>query len=125
MEKSNFIFESFGDWRKFFVSSVRQFFVGMFRIIYAVIMAVVSLLVYAGKQIEAFCKRETTASFIIACVILFMAVGWISTFTHGRHEAVLAQHKADSISYQLDRYMQAYDSTATVVVNGDTVKYGR
>ena len=125
MEKSNFIFESFGDWRKFFVSAVRQFFVGMFRIIYAVIMAVVSLLVYAGKQIEAFCKRETTASFIIACVILFMAVGWISTFTNGRQETVLAQHKADSISYQLDRYMQAYDSTAIVVVNGDTVKYGR
>lgn len=124
MEKK-LLFTTFKEWLTFLWGSVRKCIKGFAQILYALLMGVVSLLVFCGKQIEAFCKRETTASFIIACVILFMAVGWISTFTHGRHEAVLAQHKADSISYQLDRYMQAYDSTATVVVNGDTVKYGR
>jgi hypothetical protein len=54
-----------------------------------------------------------------------MGIGWISTFTHERQATVVAQHRADSISYSLERYLQVYDSSATVVVNGDTVKYGK
>jgi myosin-crossreactive antigen len=88
-------------------------------------MGVISLLIFCGKQIEAFCRRETIAAFIIAGVIVLMAAGWIYTFTHERQAVVFAQHKADSISYRLERYLQVYDSSSTVVINGDTIRHGK
>ena len=123
--KEKLLFETFEEWRTFLWRSVKTCFKGLARIVYALLMGVVSLLVFCGKQIEAFCRRETIAAFIIALVILGMGIGWISTFTHERQATVVAQHRADSISYSLERYLQVYDSSATVVVNGDTVKYGK
>ena len=124
MEKK-LLFSTFKEWLTFLWGSVRKCVKGFAQILYALLMGVVSLLVFCVKQIEAFCKRETIAAFIIALVILGMGVGWISTFTHERQATVVAQHRADSISYSLERYLQVYDSSATVVVNGDTVKYGK
>ena len=123
--KEKLLFETFEEWRTFLWRSVKTCFKGLARIVYALLMGVVSLLVFCGKQIEAFCRRETIAAFIIAGIMILMAAGWVYTFTHERQAVVYAQHKADSISYKLDRYMQVYDSSSTVVINGDTIRHGQ
>ena len=123
MEK--WIFKSFTDWWGFVRRTLFLMCKMVCRLLYAVIMGIVSVFVYVGKQIEAFCRRETIAAIIIGVVLCAMIVGWVFTFTKERTAYVTAQHKADSLAYSLDQFEQLYDSTATVVINGDTVRYGR
>lgn len=116
----NPFFSSFHQWKECLVSGIQKAAWGICRIVTCVIFGIASVFIYCGKQIEAFCRRETVAAVIIALVFALMSAGWLYTFVNWRTSTVTAQHAADSLSYSLDRLMQAYDS---VIVDGDTLKF--
>jgi Na+/melibiose symporter-like transporter len=121
--KDRLIFESLAQWWGCTVSAFRHIGKGVARLLYAIVIGIVSLFVWIGKQIEAFCKREPVAAGIIAAVFLLMSVGWIYTFTRERHATVVAQHKADSLAYDLSRITQFADTDNLMVENKDTLRY--
>ena len=90
----------------------------------SIVFGVISLLIYCGKQIEAFCVREKVAAAIIAVVFFVLVLGWISTYMNGRIATKTAEYQRDSIGYKLDKYMQGFDSSSTIVVDKDTIRYG-
>lgn len=94
---------------------------GIWRIITCIVLGIVSILYYACKQIGAFCRRESIAAAIIGTVFFIMTVGWISTFMEGRVK-VRTEYQRDSMSIKLDKYLQAYESSATIIVDNDTIK---
>ena len=98
-------------------------FFGLWQIISAIALGIVSLLAYAGRQINAFCRRETIAAAIVGSLIVILTTTLIATFVTERTARVTAEHQRDSIAYKMELYMQAYDTTQAVIVNGDTIKF--
>ena len=97
----------------------------LLQFILTVILGVASIIAYANRQLCAFCRREMVASIIIGAAFVLMGFGWLSTYIQARSREVGAQHRADSLAYTLSKYMQAFDSTQTIVVDGDTIQLGR
>ena len=120
----NYRFESFRDWYTFLWGACKVFGKGIWQITYAFVGGVVSLLIYSARQIEKFCCREPLASGIIGVAFVILIVGWISTFMNGRVAVMTAEHQRDSIGYVLDKYMQAFDSASTIIVDNDTIRHG-
>ena len=116
----HFLFASFRQWRSSMAAALRKFFLGLAQLLMGIVFGIISIIVSAFRRVEAFCRREPVAATLIAIVLLAMAFGWLYTFVSSRHALVAAQHVADSLSYDLSRYMQPYD---TVIVDGDTLKY--
>jgi hypothetical protein len=81
---------------------------GFHKVITNTLFGIVSLLIFFGKKIEAFCKREITAAFIITTIILALSIGWLATFLHTSAQLHTPEHQRDSISIKYDRVMQPY-----------------
>jgi hypothetical protein len=122
--KGKWIFDSFAEWRGYLRRACWGLAKGLMRLVYAIVIGLVSLIVFCGKQVEAFCRRETVASLIIGFVLVLLVSGWVFTFVNGRMETRTAEHQRDSIGYKLDKMMQAYDGSAMVIVDNDTISYG-
>lgn len=116
------LFDNWHQWSVCFLSGCKSAAWGLWRIFTCIIFGIASVFVYIGKQIEAFCRREPIAAFIIGIVISLMAFGWISTFMESRVRIKTAEYQRDSIGYKLDKYLQAYDSTATIIIDNDTIQ---
>lgn len=121
MEKK-FIF-SLSEWWDYVKNACVHFVKGVARILFAIVFGVVSFFVWIGKLIEAFCRRETVAAIVIGVIFLGMTFGWVFTFTKERHAAVTAQHKADSLAYDLSKYTQFVKPDDVLVLNGDTINH--
>lgn len=115
-----YLFTSFADWCKSMYIHFLQLWDSLAGIFLDIVFGVVSIALWVERKVNAFCHREPVAATLIAIVFLCMAFGWLYTFVTEREAAVSAQHVADSLSYDLSRIMQAYD---TVIVDGDTLKY--
>ena len=66
--------------------------------------------------------KRKQASWIgrVVCLLLI----YVFMFVKGRARLVTAEYQRDSLSYELSKFTQMYDSTATIIINGDTVRYG-
>lgn len=102
---SNLLFDDFRQWRVCLWAGVCKFLWGLCRIISCMLFGIISFLVWIGKQIEAFCKREFIASLIIGVLFVFLLAGWLTTFLSERAHRVNAEMQRDSISYELSRYV--------------------
>lgn len=119
------IYTSFLTWRKAAEYRLRALFTGLYGVIFCIIiLGIVSLLCYVARQINAFFRRESVAAGIVTSIIIFLSVGWVLTFVSERHKRIEAQHRADSLAYNLGRFTQMYDTTETIVINGDTIRHG-
>ena len=124
MEKGKFIFDTFKEWDTYAWSACKHLAKGVARILFALFFGMVSIFVFCGKQIEAFCRREPVASGLVGMLTLLLIVGWIATYVNGRAATKTAEFQRDSIGYKLDKYMQAYDTSEAVVIENDTIRYG-
>lgn len=122
--ETKFIFESFKEWYTYLWKACKHFAKGIFRIVYSLIMGIVSVLAWVTRLIAAFCRRETTASVILFSLIFVLGFGWLSTYMNGKVATRTALYQRDSISLKLDKYLQAYDSSQDIIVGGDTIRYG-
>ena len=123
--ETKFIFETFKDWYTYLWKACKHFGKGIFRIVYSLVMGVVSILAWVAKLVAAFCRRETTASIILFSLIFILAFGWLSTYMNGKVATRTALYQRDSISLKLDKYLQAYESSEDIIVGGDTIRYGK
>lgn len=101
----NLLFDDFRQWRVCLWAGVCKFLWGLWRIISCLLFGIISFLVWIGKQIEAFCKREFIASLIIGVLFVLLVAGWLTTFMSERAHRVNAEMQRDSISYELSRYV--------------------
>ena len=126
------LFSDWRQWRVCFVAGLKKCLSGFLKILYCIVLGIASVLVYVGKQIEAFCKRELWASLIIGTLLVLMCVGWILTFARERAARVGAEMQRDSISYELMKFTQFYegkkffltnDSNLYIITNDTTTVY--
>lgn len=114
-----YLFEDFHQWKVCVSAAFQHLFWGLGKLIQHTFFGIVSVFVYIGKQVEAFCKREITAAFIIAVIILTISIGWLATYLRATAELHTLEYQRDSISIRLDRMMQPYsnneDSTTTIL----------
>lgn len=119
------IYTSFLTWRKAAQYRLKALFEGVYGVVFCIIiLGIVSLVYYFARQINAFFKRESVAAGIATSIIIFLSVGWVTTFVKERHQRVEAQHRADSLAYSLGKFTQMYDTAETIVINGDTIRRG-
>ena len=119
----NLIYSSFKQWRLSFRYRLEMFFKGIYGLVFhCLIVGVISVLYFVIRQINAFFRRETIAGCIVTFLLALLTMGWITTFVKERHQRVEAQHRADSLAYDLSKFTQMYDSTEIIVINGDTIK---
>lgn len=119
---SNLIFDSWHQWKVCFSSGCSKAAWGIWRIVTCIILGIVSVFAYIGRQIEAFTRREPVAMLIVTILIVCMSLGWLFTFTSGRVALKSAQYERDSMSIRLSRYLQAYDDKQIVVIDKDTIQ---
>lgn len=119
----NLIYTSLKQWRLSFRYRLGIFLKGIYGLlVHCLIIGIVSVIYYIICQVNAFFRRETKAGIIISLLLVCCLSGWMFTFVKERHLRVEAQHKADSLAYDLSKFTQMYDSTESIVINGDTIK---
>lgn len=117
------IYREFITWRKALEYRFKQFSEGFYGLLVkCLILGLVSLACYLFRVIDAFFRRETIAGCIVTVLLLGMGFGWFSSFIRERQMRVEAQHRADSLSYDLSKLTQMFDANDTLVINGDTIK---
>jgi len=103
---SNLLFDNVRQWRVCLWSGVCKAAWGLYRILTCILFGIVSVFVYIGKQISAFCKREFVASLIIGTLIALICGGWFFTFVTERAARVGAEMQRDKLRYELDSTKQ-------------------
>lgn len=116
-----YIFDSFKEWRICLSDALKATVCGMAKVVSTIVLGIVSIIVYAARQVNAFCRRETTAALIIGALLITLSAALVATFVTERTARVSAEYQRDSIAYKNTLLMQAYDAESTLVVNGDTV----
>lgn len=102
----NLLFDDFRQWRVCLWSGVCKAAWGLCRILTCIVLGIVSVFVWIGKQIEAFCKREFVASLIICVIAVAFIVSFGITFVKERKARVNAEMQRDRLSYELDSVKQ-------------------
>lgn len=96
------LFDSFKEWWKYLYSAIKKVFVGIVRILYAIVIGFVSLLVGLFRSIKKCWKGEKLnifLSLLVAAVIL----AWAMTFANERAMRVGAEMQRDSLAFVISR----------------------
>lgn len=100
------LFENFRQWRVCFCAGVSKMVWGICRIITAIVLGIVSILVWLWRKLIDFVGLNPKFSIITAVIIVILV--WLFTFVNMRSRAVGAEHQRDSLSYELSKFTQAY-----------------
>ncbi len=120
------IYKGFKSWAEAMRTNLVMFSLGFCGFVLdGLIMGTVSLIACVIRKVNAFFRRETRAAVICTILLCFLIGGWTACFVKERHYRVQAEHRADSLAYDLSKFTQMYDSTDIIVINGDTVKWSR
>lgn len=100
------LFENLRQWRVCFCAGVSKMVWGICRIITAIVLGIVSILVWLWRKLTDFVGLNPKFSIITAVIIVILV--WLFTFVNMRSRAVGAEHQRDSLSYELSKFTQAY-----------------
>lgn len=100
------LFYSFWEWKKYIVSAIRSVFVGLLRILWSIVMGLVSLIAYGSRSISSFSRREPRAMLAIVVMLIVIGFSWMMNFVNERSMRVKAEMQLDSISLKLDSAKQ-------------------
>lgn len=100
------LFENFRQWRVCFCAGVSKMVWGICRIITAIVLGIVSILVWLWRKLIDFVGLNPKFSIITAVIVVVLV--WLFTFVNMRARAVGAEHQRDSLSYELSKFTQAY-----------------
>lgn len=100
------LFYSFGEWKKYIISAIRNVFVGLLRILWSIIIGVVSVIAYILRAVSSFSKREPRAMLVIVIMLTVIGFLWMMNFVNERSMRVKAELQRDSISLKLDSAKQ-------------------
>ena len=116
------LFDSWHSWKVCFLSGCKKFLWGLVRIITCIVLGILSVIRWLWRLLRKAVGQYPTSAIIIA-VLLCIGI-YMFMFVTGRARLVTAEYQRDSLSYELSKFTQMYDSTATIIINGDTVRYG-
>lgn len=120
--KGYLFFDDFHQWLTCLLAGIKKFCWGVFRIVTCLIGAVLSLLMALWRKVVKFVGMYPNIAVSIALVVI--ALVWVLTFASMRVRAVGAEHQRDSLSYELSKFTQMYDTTGTkITIGNDTVVY--
>lgn len=119
---NNFLFDSLHQWKVCFLSGCRNAGWGIWRIVTCIIFGIVSLCKYLFERLAAAVSKYPKAAIVIFAIVT--SVTYTLTFVSGRTKLKTAEYQRDSIGYRLDKYLQAYDTTSTIIVGNDTIRRG-
>ena len=111
---SKFLFNSWHEWKVCMAAAVSNFWWGLRKIIVNTLFGIISLFIFFGKKVEAFCKREALAAFLIGLMVVILAIGWMVTYMNFRVQNKTLEYQRDSVSIRLDRVMQTYEITDSI-----------
>lgn len=114
------LFDSWHQWKVCFLSGCSKFLWGLLRIITCVFLGILSIIRYLWRLFVAFVRRNPIIA--IGGFVAVIIFTWLLTFVQMRSRAVGAEHQRDSLSYELSKFTQMYDS-ATYVITNDTTYY--
>ena len=113
MEK--YLFLSFGSWQKYIKDAAIEFLTGIVRIIYAILMGIVSVLYILIKLIVKWIRNNPVYS--LSALSIVLAVSLILVYVNGSVKAKTYEMQRDSISYEMMKIQDAF--------GGDTIIVGK
>lgn len=105
------IFATWDDWRSYSEKAVRSVVMGVLRVIFALVMGLVSLGFAIYKRIAGFVKRHVVFSLLV--LLFVVIVCWVFTFVKMSVNSKAYEVQRDSLSYELMKVQSA--------LNGDTL----
>ena len=112
---SGFLFDGWHDWSSYIVNALVGVVKCISRVLYAIIIGIVTLLVYAYKQIKRFVMAYTVPVLSFLCVVLLLCVLFL--FANYSSKLKTCQMERDSVSYEKMKLEQAFVGD-TIVIRG-------
>ena len=118
---NKYLFDNWHQWKVCFLSGCSKAIWGIGRIITCLLFGILSIIRYLWRLFVAF-VRQNPAIAIVGFIIIIILT-WLLTFMQMRARTVGAEHQRDSISYELSKYTQMYDSSTVVLIHDSILKY--
>lgn len=117
MEKGSngFLFDGWHDWSSYIVNALVGVVKCISRVLYAIIIGIVTLLVYAYKQIKRFVMAYPVPVLSFLCVVLLLCVLFL--FANYSSKLKACQMERDSVAYEKMKLEQAFVGD-TIVIRG-------
>ena len=117
MEKGfkGLLFDGWHDWSSYIENALVGVVKGISRVLYAIIMGIVTLLVYAYKQIKRFVMAYPVPVLSFLCVVLLLCVLFL--FANYSAKLKTCQMERDSVAYEKMKLEQAFVGD-TIVIRG-------
>lgn len=117
MEKGSngFLFDGWHDWSSYIGNALVGVVNGISRVLYAIIMGIVTLLVYAYKQIKRFVMAYPVPVLSFLCVVLLLCMLFL--FANYSAKLKTCQMERDSVAYEKMKLEQAFVGD-TIVIRG-------
>lgn len=112
---NGFLFDGWHDWSSYIVNALVGVVKCISRVIYAIIIGIVTLLVYAYKQIKRFVMAYTVPVLSFLCVVLLLCVLFL--FSNYSAKLKTCQMERDSVAYEKMKLEQAFVGD-TIVIRG-------
>ena len=119
---SKFLFNGWHEWKVCMAAAFSHLWWGLSKIIVNTLFGIISLFIFFGKKVEAFCRREALAAFLIGLIVIILAIGWMATYMNFRVQNRTLEYQRDSVSIRLDRVMRTYDTQDTITKDYDIQK---
>ena len=117
MEKCSkgLLFDGWHDWSSYIGNALVGVIKCIIRVLYAIIIGIVTLLVYAYKQIKRFVMAYTVPVLSFICVVLLLYVLFL--FSNYSAKLKTCQMERDSVAYEKMKLEQAFVGD-TIVIRG-------
>lgn len=119
---SKFLFRDWHEWKVCMAAALSHLWWGFRKIITNTLFGIISLFIFFGKKVEAFCRREALAAFLICLMVILLAIGWLVTYMNYRVQNRTLEYQRDSVTIRLDRVMRTYDTQDTITKDYDIQK---
>lgn len=106
---NNFLFDNFRQWNVCFLAGCRNAIWGIFRIITCILFGTLSIIRYFWRLFVGFVRKNPVIAIVGFMVVI--VITWLITFVQMCARAIGAEHQRDSMSYELSKFTQMYDST--------------
>ena len=108
MEKGSkgLLFDGWHDWSSYIGNALVGVIKCIIRVLYAIIIGIVTLLVYAYKQIKRFVMAYTVPVLSFICVVLLLCVLFL--FANYSAKLKTCQMERDSVAYEKMKLEQAF-----------------
>ena len=112
---NGFLFGGWHDWSSYIGNALVGVVKGVIKVLYAIIMGIVTLLVYAYKQIKRFVMAYPVPVLSFFCVVLLLCVLFL--FANYSAKLKTCQMERDSVAYEKMKLEQAFVGD-TIVIRG-------